>query len=264
MLQLEESKGIPRKILLMMAIVSGLTVANLYYNQPLLEDIRKDIGINELQANLITFITQAGYAMGLLFVVPLADMWSRRRIIATSMVLATIMTLVIATTQHIGILWVASLVLGICSVVPQIFIPMARLYSRPEHKSQNMGIVLSGLLSGVLGARVLSGYIGDWFDWRTMFYIAAAIMLICLCITLRALPQMQPSYKGSFGGLMRSIISIYKQHQLIRLYSLRAAFAFGSMMAVWSCVWPFIWRVVRSTRAARLLACLACVAWQVP
>ena len=98
MLQLEESKGIPRKILLMMAIVSGLTVANLYYNQPLLEDIRKDIGINELQANLITFITQAGYAMGLLFVVPLADMWSRRRIIATSMVLATIMTLVIATT----------------------------------------------------------------------------------------------------------------------------------------------------------------------
>ena len=104
MLQLEESKGIPRKILLMMAIVSGLTVANLYYNQPLLEDIRKDIGINELQANLITFITQAGYAMGLLFVVPLADMWSRRRIIATSMVLATIMTMVIATTQHIGIL----------------------------------------------------------------------------------------------------------------------------------------------------------------
>lgn len=236
MLQLEESKGIPRKILLMMAIVSGLTVANLYYNQPLLEDIRKDIGINELQANLITFITQAGYAIGLLFVVPLADMWSRRRIIATSMVLATIMTLVIATTQHIGILWVASLVLGICSVVPQIFIPMARLYSRPEHKSQNMGIVLSGLLSGVLGARVLSGYIGDWFDWRTMFYIAAAIMLTCLCITLRALPQMRPSYKGTFGGLMRSIISIYKQHQLIRLYSLRAAFAFGSMMAVWSCM----------------------------
>ena len=109
---------------------------------------------------------------------PLADMWSRRRIIATSMVLATIMTLVIATTQHICILWVASLVLGICSVVPQIFIPMARLYSRPEHKSQNMGIVLSGLLSGVLGARVLSGYIGDWFDWRTMFYIAAANMLV--------------------------------------------------------------------------------------
>ena len=163
-------------------------------------------------------------------------MWSRRRIIATSMVLAAIMTLVIATAQHIGILWAASLVLGICSVVPQIFVPMARLYSRPEHKSQNMGIVLSGLLSGVLGARVLSGYIGDWFDWRTMFYTAAAIMLICLCVTLRTLPQMQPTYKGSFSGLMHSIISIYKQHQLIRLYSLRAAFAFGSMMAVWSCM----------------------------
>lgn len=152
-----------------MAAISGLTVANLYYNQPLLEDIRKDLHVNEVQANLITFVTQVGYALGLLFVVPLADMWSRRKIAATSMICAALMSVTIALTTQVQVLWAASLILGVCSVIPQMFVPMARLYSLPQNQSRNMGYVLSGLLSGVLGARVVSGYIGDWFGWRTMF-----------------------------------------------------------------------------------------------
>lgn len=236
MIKLEKDHGIPRNVLFMMSVVGGLTVANLYYNQPLLEDIRRDVGANEMQANLITFVTQIGYALGLLLVVPLADMWSRRRIVAVSMVIAMLMSGVIATGGNIYVLWAASLVLGLCSVVPQIFVPMARLYSLPENKSRNMGYVLSGLLSGVLGARVLSGYVGDWFGWRTMFVVSAVIMLVCLVTTLRMLPQMQPTYHGTFGGLMRSIVTIYKQHSLIRMYSVRAAFTFGSMMSVWACM----------------------------
>lgn len=236
MIQLEENKGIPRSILIMMSVVAGLTVANLYYNQPLLEEMKASLGANEVETNLITVITQAGYAAGLLFVVPLADMLSRRKIIMTNMATAVLMALVIAFTSDIKAVWAASFILGMCSVVPQIFVPMAGLFSKPENKSRNMGYVLSGLLTGVLGARVISGYLGDWVGWRAMYGIAAAIMLICLAVTLKMLPVMRPSFKGSYPQLMRTVGEIFFSHPNIRLYSLRASCSFASMMSVWSCM----------------------------
>ena len=236
MIQLEENKGIPRSILIMMSVVAGLTVANLYYNQPLLEEMKASLGANEVETNLITVITQAGYAAGLLFVVPLADMLSRRKIIMTNMATAVLMALVIACTADIKVVWAASFILGMCSVVPQIFVPMAGLFSKPENKSRNMGYVLSGLLTGVLGARVISGYLGDWVGWRAMYGIAAAIMLICLAVTLKMLPVMRPSFKGSYPQLMRTVGEIFFSHPNIRLYSLRASCSFASMMSIWSCM----------------------------
>lgn len=236
MIQLEENKGIPRSILIMMSVVAGLTVANLYYNQPLLEEMKASLGANEVETNLITVITQAGYAAGLLFVVPLADMLSRRKIIMTNMATAVLMALVIAFTSDIKAVWAASFILGMCSVVPQIFVPMAGLFSKPENKSRNMGYVLSGLLTGVLGARVISGYLGDWVGWRAMYGIAAAIMLTCLAVTLKMLPVMRPSFKGSYPQLMRTVGEIFFSHPNIRLYSLRASCSFASMMSVWSCM----------------------------
>ncbi len=236
MIQLEENKGIPRSILIMMSVVAGLTVANLYYNQPLLEEMKASLGANEVETNLITVITQAGYAAGLLFVVPLADMLSRRKIIMTNMATAVLMALVIACTADIKVVWAASFILGMCSVVPQIFVPMAGIFSKPENKSRNMGYVLSGLLTGVLGARVISGYLGDWVGWRAMYGIAAVIMLICLAVTLKMLPVMRPSFKGSYPQLMRTVGEIFFSHPNIRLYSLRASCSFASMMSVWSCM----------------------------
>lgn len=236
MIQLEENKGIPRSILIMMSVVAGLTVANLYYNQPLLEEMKASLNANEVETNLITVITQAGYAAGLLFVVPLADMLSRRKIIMTNMATAVLMALVIAFTADIKVVWAASFILGMCSVVPQIFVPMAGLFSKPENKSRNMGYVLSGLLTGVLGARVVSGYLGDWVGWRAMFGIAALIMLICLAVTLKMLLVMRPSFKGSYPQLMRTVGEIFFSHPNIRLYSLRASCSFASMMSVWSCM----------------------------
>lgn len=236
MIQLEENKGIPRSILIMMSVVAGLTVANLYYNQPLLEEMKASLGANEVETNLITVITQAGYAAGLLFVVPLADMLSRRKIIMTNMATAVLMALVIAFTADIKAVWAASFILGMCSVVPQIFVPMAGLFSKPENKSRNMGYVLSGLLTGVLGARVISGYLGDWVGWRAMYGIAAVIMLICLAVALKMLPVMRPSFKGSYPQLMRTVGEIFFSHPNIRLYSLRASCSFASMMSIWSCM----------------------------
>ncbi len=228
--------GIPRSILFVMAVTGGLTVANLYYNQPLLEAMRHSLGATELQANLITFITQLGYALGLVFIVPLADKVSRRKIVSINMSVAVVCCIAIALSHSIWIVWAASVILGCNSVVPQMFIPVANHFSKPENKSRNMGIVLTGLLSGVLGARVLSGYVGEWAGWRTMFSIAAVIMAMCLVVILRTLPTMASSFTGSYGKLMKSVVRIYCDYPIIRIYALRGGLSFGCMMAIWSCM----------------------------
>lgn len=236
MKELVPNGGIPRNVLFVMAVIGGLTVANLYYNQPLLEAMRQSLGATELQANLITFITQLGYALGLILVVPLADKVSRRKIISINMSVAVLCCIAIALSKSLWLVWSASLVLGCNSVVPQMFVPVASYFSKPENKSRNMGIVLTGLLSGVLGARVLSGYIGEWAGWRVMFGIAAVIMVVCFVVILSTLPTMPSSFTGSRGKLMKSIVRIYRDNPDIRIYALRGGLSFGSMMAIWSCM----------------------------
>ena len=118
MIQLKENQGIPRSILLMMSIIAGLTVANCYYNQPLLELIRHDLDITEQSANLITVITQIGYALGLFFLIPMGDMFSRKKLILVNMTIAALMAIVMAVAQNVWMLWGASLLIGACSVIP--------------------------------------------------------------------------------------------------------------------------------------------------
>lgn len=223
-------------MMILMAVLAGFTVANLYYSQPLLEMIRHDLHTTEVGANLITVITQVGYALGLLFVIPAADLYSRRRIIIVCMTGAALMAALTAIATDLHIIWMASLFLGLCSVVPQLFIPIAGQYSRPENKARNMGYVLSGLLTGILSARVLAGFIGDWLGWRTVYVIATCVMMLCCATTLRLMPRMRANFTGNYISLMRSVWTIVRTHPRIRLNSIRAAFGFGSMLAIWSCL----------------------------
>lgn len=236
MKQLKENEGIERSLLLAMAIIAGLTVANCYYNQPLLEMIRHDMGVSQHEANLITVVTQIGYALGLCFLIPMGDLYSRRRIIVANMTVAAIMAIIIAVAHKVWIVWGASLLLGACSVIPQFFIPIAGQYSEEKHKSRNMGIVLSGLLTGILASRVVGGFVGEWLGWREMFFIAALVMILCMFLTLKIMPQIKSNYVGTYKGLMVSVFNIVKNNGRIRLYAVRAAFSFGSMMAIWSCL----------------------------
>ena len=236
MIRLTPNNGIPRHILLMMAVMAGFTVANLYYNQPLLDMICREMGIKQVEANLITVVTQVGYALGLLFVVPLADMVSVRRIVVICMSVAAISAITIGLAENVWILWGASLMLGISSIMPQLFIPMAALYSRKENKSQNMGYVASGLVTGIVSARAISGYIGEWLGWRAMFFIVAGLMLTGLVLTLRMMPQVTITFQGTYRQLMQTVGHIFVSQPRIRLYSLRPAMSFASMLSIWSCM----------------------------
>lgn len=233
---LKENGGLPASILWTLAIVAGISVANLYYNQPLLNMIRRELGVSEFRTNLISMVTQIGYALGLLFIIPLGDLYQRKKIIILNFALLILSLLAIALATNIHIILLASLVTGICSVIPQIFIPIASQFSKPENKGRNVGIVVSGLLTGILASRVISGFVGELFGWREMYYIAAALMLICAAVVLRVLPDIRPTFKGKYGELMKSLFLLLKEYPQLRIYSLRAALAFGSFLAMWSCL----------------------------
>lgn len=231
---LKEGAGFPNSLLYTLAVIAGVSVANLYYNQPLLDMIRLDLGISTLAANHIALFSQCGYALGLIFLIPLADLYSRRRILFVDLLLLIIALISTATASSIGILLVSSFVIGVCSVVPQFFIPLAAQYSRPENKNRNVGIILSGLLTGILASRVVSGAVGEWLGWREMYAIAAGVMTVCALIVYRILPDAAPNFGGSYAALMRSLLTLVRQYPLLRLHSLRAALAFGSFLCFWA------------------------------
>ena len=234
--ELKENGGLPASILGTLAVVAGISVANLYYNQPLLNLIRQDLHISEFQANLIAMITQVGYALGLLFIVPLGDLYRRKRIVLTNFVLLMAALLVIATVSHIYWVWLASLVTGLCSMIPQIFVPIASQFSRPEHKGRNVGMVISGLLTGILASRVISGWVGEVWGWREMYYVAAGLMGLCAVVVLRVLPDIPPTFQGKYGQLMGSLLALVRNYPSLRVYALRSGLAFGSFLALWSCL----------------------------
>lgn len=234
--ELKENEGLPSSLLWSMCIMAGFSVANIYYNQPLLNMIKTELGVSEFLSNMIAMISQVGYAIGLLFVIPLGDLYQRRNIIISSFTILIISLTCIAHAPNIYVLLTASLFTGICSVIPQIFIPIAAMYSKPEYKGRNVGMVVSGLLTGILASRIISGVIGVFIGWRQMYMIASVLMLICCIVCIKVIPDIKPTFKGSYSGLMSSLFKILKEYPTLRIYAIRAGFAFGSFLALWSCL----------------------------
>lgn len=198
--------------------------------------MRHELEVSEFKTNLIAMITQIGYALGLLFIVPLGDLYRRKNIILTNFFLLIFSLLAIAMAPNIYIIWAASLITGICSMIPQIFVPIASQFSRPENKGRNVGVVISGLLTGILASRVVSGFVGEVLGWREMYFIAAGMMLLCAIVVLKVLPDIQPTFQGKYSGLMKSLFSLVREYPSLRIYSIRAGLAFGSFLAMWSCL----------------------------
>ncbi len=221
-------------LVMVLAVLAGISVANLYYCQPLLNLICSDTGLSEFQVNLMPVFTQVGYALGMLFIIPMGDMYNRRATVMVCFLAVTLALVAVFFAHSTTMLLTASFVTGFFSVSPQVFIPFVSLYAKPELREQKVGTVLSGLLVGVLMSRVLSGYVGHLWGWRSMYLIAATIMGVSALVVLRIFPRVEPTYKGSYLSLMLSLKELISKKAL--LYSIRAGFAFGSMLGLWACI----------------------------
>lgn len=230
----ENAPYLSKGTLWLVTIGAGLVVANNYYNQPLLGMIANDLGMSTAATSKIAMFTQIGYAAGLLFLIPLGDMFRRKRIILIDFVFIIASLLLFAFGKSLPVLLVASFLIGFTSVVPQIFVPIAAQLSAPEEKGRNVGIVMSGLLVGILGSRVFSGVVGDYLGWSNVFLIAAGFMVVLGVLIAWLLPDMNSTFKGSFGQLMGSIVRYTKEMPRLRLASLRGALGFGSFSVFWT------------------------------
>lgn len=233
-LQLKDDEGVPASLLFIMAYMAAVSVANIYYCQPLLSLMGNDLGIDEWRTSLIAMITQVGYACGLFFIIPSGDKFDRKKIVSYSFSILTIALLCIALSNNFHAVMAASFAVGAYSVMPQIFIPIAAQYSRPEKKGANVGLIVSGLLTGILASRVISGLVGEWLGWRSMYVIAAIVMSLCTLIVWRIMPYTENNYTGSYKRLMHSLFALIREYKLLRICALRAAFAFGSFLALWA------------------------------
>ena len=221
-------------LLWVMAIATGLIVANLYYNQPLLDAIASTYHVSSAKAGQVAMLTQIGYATGMLFIAPLADMQKRKRLIMLCLAIAVVSLLGAAIAPDINILIIASFLIGIFSLIPQLLVPMTAHLAKPAERGRKIGFVMSGLLLGILLSRVISGIVDSYFGWRAMFYIAAGIMIIIWVLLFFLLPEVEPEYKGKYKSLMRSMLTLIKNEPALRIAAARGALCFACFSAFWT------------------------------
>lgn len=233
---LQEQQRINKPLLWTFSIIGGLALANLYYCQALLNLISMDFRISEFMANLIALCTQAGYTIGLLLIIPLADLRNRRKLLLIMLSVLTVALFIMGCSPNICCALVSSVIIGVCSVVPQLFIPMTSQYSSTETKAKNVSIVLSGALTGIVTARVLGGFMGEYLGWRSMFFIASALMFGSEIVIYKLLPDYPINYRGHYRELMKSLWTLTREYPALRMASFKAAFSFASFLAMWSCL----------------------------
>ena len=226
--------GLTRAMVLLFAFCCGAIVANLYYAQPIVELIAPDLGLASGSASLIVSLTQIGYALGLLFLVPLSDLIENRRLMIATAVVAAGSLLAAATLQHAQGFLLVSLLIGFSSVAVQMLIPLAA-HLAPEHsRGQVVGNIMSGLLLGILLARPLSSLIADHFGWRAVFIYAALLMLAIVTVLALTLPRRVPDHKATYGQLLKSLLTLLRKHPVLRQRALYQGLLFAAFSLFWT------------------------------
>ena len=218
----------------LMAITCGLVVANIYYNQPLLAEIGKSFDVSDSQVSLVATVTQIGYTLGLLFVVPLGDKRERKSLILALLLGSAICLAGAALAPSFALLAFASLLIGLFCAVPQLLIPMAASLASDEERGRVIGKVMSGLLIGILVSRTISGYVGAHFGWRVMFGLGAGIMVLLCAVLARMLPRNQPTFAGSYASLLKSLGPLVRDLPTLRRSAIVGACMFAGFSAFWT------------------------------
>jgi predicted MFS family arabinose efflux permease len=228
-----EHKGLTKSQIIIMAVGAGICVANIYYIQPILKEIAGTFHTGENQAGILSVLSQAGYGLGLFFITPLGDKISRKKMILVLQILLIAALLGMTVIHEISGLYVMSLLIGVTAVAAQVILPMAASLDN-ENKGRTVGIIFTGILTGILAARVFSGYIAEWFGWRYVYGLSSVMVAIMTVIMQISLPDVKPQFAGNYGKLLKSTLSQIGRFALLRRTALLGALVFGAFCSFWT------------------------------
>ncbi len=205
-----------RRLTWLFAVASGAAVGNLYWAQPLLDFIAQDLHASAGTAGWLVTATQVGYAAGILFIVPLGDVRNRRRLVPVMMLCAAVALTLCALAPSMGLLLLAITVLGITTVAGQLLAPLAGDLADEADRGRVVGIVVSGILTGILVSRTISGLVADAAGWRTIFAAAAAADVLFAILLYRAIPDQAPKTSMPYPTLIASVGEVVRRERTVR------------------------------------------------
>lgn len=225
--------GLSPLLILLLALSAGLSVASLYYAQPMLGILGADLGAGEGELGLVPTLTQLGYALGILLLAPLGDRHDRRRIILLKSGALIAALLLAAAAPSVGFLIAVSLAVGLAATLTQDILPAAATLANAQQRGRVVGTVMTGLLLGILLSRVVSGLVAEWFGWRATFVFAGASIVLVAYVAWRHLPRFAPTTDLAYGRLIGSLWTLWRAHPPLR----RAALAQGLLAVGFSAFW---------------------------
>jgi predicted MFS family arabinose efflux permease len=228
------AKGISRGLVVLLAVACGAAVANLYYAQPLLSTLGHAFGVSNGTAGLLVTVTQVGYVLGLAFLVPIGDLRERRSLISGTLIITAVVLAGAAVAPTFVLFAAALAAVGLTSVVAQIIVPMSSSLSAEDERGRVVGTVMSGLLIGILIARTVSGLLAAALGWRAVFALAAVGMIVLAATLRRRLPRVPPTTRLSYGGVLRSVLSLIREEPVLRQRMLLGGLAFGCFSVLWT------------------------------
>ncbi|GIP22286.1 MFS transporter [Paenibacillus sp. J22TS3] len=229
-------KSVSASLIFILAAACGIIAANLYYAQPLIGSIGSTIGLSSGAAALIVTLTQVGYGIGLLFIVPLGDILENRKLILSSLLLTATVLTAAAVSKSAILFLTASLVIGVGSVAAQILVPYAAHLSPEAVRGRNVGNVMSGLLLGIMLARPISSLVAEYMGWRAIYFISAALIVALALVLAKALPSRRPSTATAYPALLHSMLHLLKATPALRRRAIYHACVFGTFSLFWTTV----------------------------
>jgi len=223
-----------RGLIALFAIATGQAVASNYLAQPLLDTISHELRVSSGVAGLIVTTAQAGYAAGLILLLPLGDLFERRRLITSLAVVAAAGLAAAALAPSVGFFMAAAGLVGFTSVMAQILVPFAATLSADEERGRVVGTVMRGLLLGILLARTVSGVVAEAAGWRTVYWLAAVLMLVQATVLWLKLPTYRQHVGLSYPRLLRSVLGIARAEPVLRLRAVYGALSFAAFSVLWT------------------------------
>lgn len=222
------------RLVVVMAIATGAIVANLYYAQPVLHEVARTFDVGSAAAAVVVTCTQVGYAAGLVLVVPLGDLYARRPLVALVFCLAALSLVMCALAPDLWLFEVGSVAAGAASVAGQVMIPFAADLAAPERRGRVVARLMTGLLTGILLARTVSGAVAQVAGWRAIYWISAGAMVAFAALLWRILPREGARPHVPFGRMVASSFRLLVDEPMLRRRAWHGAWVFAAFSVLWT------------------------------